>query len=142
MTILKKDIFPFIGDRQIDEITSAELLIVLKRIDSTSSATTRKAYSSCKQVFSHAIPSGKIVISPAEGLHNHVAPRIVKHMAVSVNPDAVFGQSESLLRVVWFGAIARTLFSRSSFFLQIRDNMSAHILGINCGRIVLQSYFG
>lgn len=69
LTILEKDIFPFIGDRQIDEITSAELLIVLKRIDSRSSATARKAYSSCKQVFSHAIPSGKIVVSPAEGLH-------------------------------------------------------------------------
>jgi integrase len=88
LTILEKDVFPFIGDSQIDEITSAELLIVLKRIDARSSATARKAYSSCKQVFSHAIPSGKIIVSPAEGFHNHLAPRIVKHMAAPTTQEA------------------------------------------------------
>lgn len=81
LTILEKDIFPFIGSTPIEEITPAELLAVLKRIDTRSSATARKAYSACKQVFIHAIPSGKVVVSPAEGLHAHLSPRIVKHMA-------------------------------------------------------------
>lgn len=96
LTILEKDVFPFIGNRQIDEITSAELLIVLKRIDTRSSATTRKAYSSCKQIFSHAIPTGKIIISPAEGLHNHLAPRIVKHMAAPTTQE----ETARLLRAI------------------------------------------
>jgi len=67
LTILEKDVFPYISDRPIDEISAAELLMVLKRIDARSSATARKAYSSCKQVFLHTIPSGKIVVSPPKG---------------------------------------------------------------------------
>lgn len=96
LTILEKDVFPFIGDRPIDEITAAELLTVLKRIDIRSSATARKAYSSCKQVFIHAIPSGKITVSPAEGLHNHLAPKIVKHMAAPTTQ----GETARLLRAI------------------------------------------
>lgn len=96
LSILEKDIFPFIGNRQMDEITSAELLIVLQRIDTRSSATTRKAYSSCKQIFSHAIPTGKIIVSPAEGLHNYRAPRIVKHMAAPTTQE----ETARLLRAI------------------------------------------
>jgi integrase len=81
ITILEKDIFPYIGSRPIGEIKPAELLAVLKRIDIRSSATARKAYSACKQVFVHDIPSGRVTVSPAEGLFAHLSPRIVKHMA-------------------------------------------------------------
>ncbi|MDD2466315.1 MAG: integrase arm-type DNA-binding domain-containing protein [Desulfobulbus sp.] len=88
LTILEKDVFPYIGDIPIDEISAAELLVVLKRIDARSSATARKAYSSCKQVFIHAIPSGKVIVSPAEGLHNHLAPKIVKHIAAPTTQEA------------------------------------------------------
>lgn len=96
LSILEKDVFPYIGDRPIDEISAAELLIVLKRIDVRSSSTARKAYSSCKQVFIHAIPTGKIVVSPAEGLHNHLAPKIVKHMAAPTTQE----ETARLLRAI------------------------------------------
>jgi integrase len=96
LTILEKDIFPYLGDKQIDKISSAELLVALKRIDTRSNATARKAFSACKQVFIHAIPSGKIVVSPAEGLHNHLAPRIVKHMAAPTTQE----ETARLLRAI------------------------------------------
>lgn len=96
LTILEKDVFPFIGAMPIDEITPAELLAVLKRIDTRSSATARKAYSACKQVFIHAIPSGKVVVSPAEGLHAHLSPRIVKHMAAPTDQE----ETARLLRAI------------------------------------------
>ena len=79
--ILKRDLLPFLGALHIGEIKPAELLAVLKRIDRRSSATARKAYSICKQVFIHAIPTGHVLVSPAEGLHAHLSPRRVKHMA-------------------------------------------------------------
>lgn len=96
LSILEKDIFPFIGSRQIDEITPAELLAVLKRIDARSSATAHKAYSSCKQVFIHAVPSGKILASPAEGLHAHLSLRLIKHMAAPTTQD----ETARLLRAI------------------------------------------
>ena len=96
LTILEKDIFPFIGAKPIEELRPAELLAVLKRIDTRSNATARKAYSACKQVFIHAIPSGKVIVSPAEGLHAHLSPRIVKHMAAPTTHE----ETVRLLRAI------------------------------------------
>lgn len=85
--ILKRDLLPFLGSRHIGEIKPAELLAVLKRIDQRSSATARKAYSICKQVFIYAIPTGHVLVSPAEGLHAHLSPRLVKHMAAPASRE-------------------------------------------------------
>jgi len=85
--ILEKDVFPYIGSRPIGEISAGELLSVLKRIDIRSSATARKAYSTCKQVFVHDIPSGRVTVSPAIGLHAHLSPRIVRHMAAPTTKE-------------------------------------------------------
>jgi integrase len=94
--ILEKDVFPYIGSRPIGEISAGELLAVLKRIDIRSSATARKAYSTCNQVFVHDIPSGRVSVSPAIGLHAHLSPRIVRHMAAPTTHE----ETARLLRAI------------------------------------------
>ncbi len=81
ISILKRDVFPYIGSRPIGEITTPEMLALLKRIDTRSSVTARKAYSTCRQIFFNAIASGRATINPAEGLTVLLSPKRVKHMA-------------------------------------------------------------
>ena len=94
--ILEKDVFPYIGVRPIGEISPGELLAVLKRIDIRSSATARKAYSTCKQIFVYDIPAGRVSVSPATDLHAHLSPRVVKHMAAPTTRD----ETARLLRAI------------------------------------------
>jgi integrase len=84
VTILEKDILPFIGKRPIGELTPREVLVMLKRIDQRSPVTARKALSTCHGVFIHGIPSGLVSVSPMAGLSAHLSPRTVKRMA---SPD-------------------------------------------------------
>ena len=95
-SILEKDVFPYIGSRPIGEISPGELLAVLKRVDVRSSATARKAYSTCKQIFVYDIPSGRVSVSPAIDLHAHLSPRIVKHMAAPTTRE----ETARLLRAI------------------------------------------
>lgn len=87
--VLKKDVFPYIGSRSIKEITPPEVLAMLKRVDVRSPVTARKAYSACRQIFFHAVASGKATMNPAEGLVTLLSPRRVKHMAAPTEHNEV-----------------------------------------------------
>jgi|MTBAKSStandDraft_1061840.scaffolds.fasta_scaffold08156_6 integrase len=81
VSVLEKDVFPYIGTRDIGEITTPEMLAVLKRVDTRTPVTARKAYSACKQIFFHAIASGRAKSNPTDGLTTLLSPKRVKHMA-------------------------------------------------------------
>jgi integrase len=88
-SILENDVLPYIGSRPIGEITPPEILAVLKRIDTRTPVTARKAYSTCRQIFFNAIASGKATINPVDGLTVLLSPRRVKHMAAPTDPGEV-----------------------------------------------------
>ncbi|MDW7774375.1 MAG: tyrosine-type recombinase/integrase [Desulfobulbaceae bacterium] len=88
-SILEKDVFPYIGSRHIGEITPPEILAVLRRIDTRTPVTARKAYSTCRQIFFNAIASGKATTNPVDGLSVLLSPRQVKHMAAPTDPTEV-----------------------------------------------------
>lgn len=88
-SILEKDVFPYIGSRPIGEITPPEVLSVLRRIDTRTPVTARKAYSTCRQIFFNAIASGKATINPADGLTALLSPKRVKHMAAPTESGEV-----------------------------------------------------
>lgn len=81
ISILEKDVFPYIGSRPIAEITPPEILAVLRRIDTRTPVTARKAYSTCRQIFFNAIASGRATTNPVDGLTVLLSPKRVKHMA-------------------------------------------------------------
>lgn len=89
ISILEKDVFPYIGSRPIGEITPPEMLGLLKRIDTRSSVTARKAYSTCRQIFFNAIAHGRATSNPADGLTVLLSPKRVKHMAAPTEQGEV-----------------------------------------------------
>jgi integrase len=89
INILEKDIFPFIGSRQIDKLVPPDVLAVLKRIDTRTPVTARKAYSTCRQIFFHAIASGRATTNPADGLTALLSPKRAKRMAAPTDPPEV-----------------------------------------------------
>lgn len=88
-TILEKDILPFLGAKQVDKITTPDVLSVLKRIDTRSPVTARKAYSSLRMIFFHAIASGRATTNPADGLTALLSPKRSKRMAAPTDPPEV-----------------------------------------------------
>lgn len=68
-SIFDRDLFPYIGDRAITEITSLELLEVLKRIEQRgATAIAQKARQRCREIFQYAIITGTATINPASDL--------------------------------------------------------------------------
>ena len=69
MTSLQQDIFPKLGNRPIDQITSLELLTVLRLIESRGALeTAHRAKQTCGQIFMYAIASGRAERNPAADL--------------------------------------------------------------------------
>lgn len=89
ISILEKDVFPYIGSRPIGEITAPEMLALLKRVDTRSPVTARKAYSTCRQIFFNAIAHGRATTNPADGLTVLLSPKRVKHMAAPTEQGEV-----------------------------------------------------
>lgn len=89
ISILKKDVFPYIGSRPVGEITPPEMLALLKRVDTRSPVTARKAYSTCRQIFFNAIAHGRATLNPADGLTVLLSPKRVKHMAAPTEQGEV-----------------------------------------------------
>lgn len=89
ISILEKDVFPYLGPRPIGEITPPEVLAVLRRIDTRTPVTARKAYSTCRQVFFNAIAHGRATTNPVDGLTVLLSPKRVKHMAAPTEQGEV-----------------------------------------------------
>jgi integrase len=70
--LFERDIFPWIGQRPIAEITAPELLSVLRRIEKRGvRETERRALVSCGQVFRYAVASGRAERDPSSDLRVH-----------------------------------------------------------------------
>jgi len=79
----EKDVFPWIGDRPVAEITSRELLEVLRRIEKRGALeTAHRALTECGQVFRYAVATGRAKRDPTFDLRGALkAPPPVKHRA-------------------------------------------------------------
>lgn len=79
---LENNIFPWIGNRPITEITPPELLGVLQKIeDRKAYETAHRARSNCGKIFQYAIASGLAEKNPAKELKDALRPVITKHFA-------------------------------------------------------------
>ena len=87
---LEKDIFPWLGQRPISEITTPELLSALRRIESRGAIeTAHRAQQNCSQVFRYAIATGKAERNPSSDLRGALTPTRKKHHASITNPHAI-----------------------------------------------------
>ena len=95
---LKAYIFPYLGKRPISQITPAELLVVLRRIEAKGTIeTAHRVKQICGQVFRHGVGKGACEHDITAGLRGQLAkkPR-VKHMAAITNRKEAGG----LLRAI------------------------------------------
>lgn len=88
---------PLIGSRPIRDITSPELLMVLRRVESTGKLeTATRLRVKLSQVWRHAIHHGQAERDPAADLRGALKTPTVKHRAAITNPKRI-GQ---LLRAI------------------------------------------
>ncbi len=68
-SLFEKDIFPWLGRRPIAEITTPELLRVLRRIEERRAVeTAHRALSKCGQVFRYGVVTGRLESDPTPNL--------------------------------------------------------------------------
>lgn len=92
---LKADVFPFIGTRQVAELTPPDLLRVLEGIQARGAMeTAHRARSECSQVFRFAVRKGLVASDPCRDLAGALITPTVRNFAAITDP----GQLAQLLR--------------------------------------------
>jgi integrase len=94
---LERDVFPFLGEKPIGAVNSAEILTTVKRIeDRGAPETARRVLQTIGVVFRHAIVNLKCSYDPAQVLRGAIKPPKKRHYATLTDPKAVAG----LLRAI------------------------------------------
>jgi len=79
---LEKDIFPSLGQRPINDITSVELLQTLRKVEARGAFdVVSRLLQRCTKIFQHALITGRTEINPASELGGTLKTRKVKHQA-------------------------------------------------------------
>lgn len=87
---LECDIFPWLGQRPIAEISAAELLTVLRRIEDRGAIeTAHRAKQNCGQIFRYAIATGRAEHDIAANLKGALTPPEVTHLAAITEPKEI-----------------------------------------------------
>lgn len=85
--LFERDIFPWIGNRPISEVTAPELLVVVRRIESRGALeSAHRALGNCGQVFRYAIATGRCERDPSADLRGALPPFKGKHFAATTEP--------------------------------------------------------
>ena len=88
----ERDIFPWIGNRPIAEITAPELLTVLRRIESRGvQETAKRALVGCGQVFRYGIATGRAERDITSDLRGALGPIKSDHFAATTDPKKLAG---------------------------------------------------
>ena len=94
---LERDVFPYIGNRNISDIKAPELLLVLRRIESRGALdTAHRTRNHCGQVFRYAIATGKADRDPSGDLLGALPPVKYGNRAAITDPKEL----AQLLRAV------------------------------------------
>jgi integrase len=92
LTRLVNDAFPWVGTKNINDITAPELLAVLRRVENRGALeTAHRINQVCGQVFRYAIATGRAERDPAADLKGALPPARAKHYASLIEPKAIGG---------------------------------------------------
>lgn len=87
---LDNDVFPYIGDRPISELTAPEFLRVGRRIEERGAIeSAHRILQNCGQVMRYAIATGRADRNPVADLKGALAPAQEKHHAAIIDPEGV-----------------------------------------------------
>jgi integrase len=84
------NVFPWLGDRPIADITPKEILPVIRRIEDRGALeTAHRSLRYCSQVFRYGVAIGKVTADPCRDLRGALPPIRVKHRAAITEPVKV-----------------------------------------------------
>lgn len=87
---LEINVFPWIGERALREVTAPELLSVIRRIEvRNANETAHRTLQACGRVFRYAIATGRAERDPSRDLAGALAPVIERHHASITDPKGV-----------------------------------------------------
>ncbi len=87
---LKKDVFPWIGNKPIAEITAPLMLDTVRRIEARGALeTAHRVLGICSQVFRYAIATGRAQYNPSGDLRGALPPTKKIHFASVTEPRQV-----------------------------------------------------
>ena len=87
---MENDLFPWLGNRPVAEITAPELLRCLRRIESRGALeTAHRVLQNAGQVMRYAIATGRADRDPSADLRGALAPWKPKHYPAPTDPKAV-----------------------------------------------------
>jgi len=85
---LERDLFPWIGERQLSAIEPVELLAVLKRVEDRGAVETAdRDLMLVRQIFDYAIATGRTSVNIAANLKGALTPYRGKHFAAITDPS-------------------------------------------------------
>lgn len=94
--LFERDLFPYLGNAPIAELTPPQILSVLRKIESRVVETAHRALGHCSQVFRYAVATGKAESDPTRDLKGALQAYKKNHFAAVVEPKQL-GQILSLL---------------------------------------------
>ena len=90
LTRFERDIFPWIGDRPIADLTAPELLTTVRRIEKRGALeTAHRALGNCGQVLRFAIATGRAKRDPTGDLRGALPAVKTEHFAAITDPKRV-----------------------------------------------------
>lgn len=87
---LERDLFPWLGRREIGTITAPDLLGALRRIEERGAVeTAHRALQNCGQIFRYAIATGRADRDPCPALRGALAPVKQTHYPAVTDPKKI-----------------------------------------------------
>ncbi len=94
---LELNVFPWLGNRPISEISAPELLATIRRIENRGILeTAHRVLNSCGQIFRYAIATGRADRDPSQDLKGSIPPAKGKHFSAVTDPK----EAAKLLRTI------------------------------------------
>ncbi len=122
---LRKDVFPYLGERALPEISAPALLETLRRVEARGvRETVHSIQQACGQVFRYGIATGRCERNPASDLRGALKPVLVKNMAAVTEPVAV-GDLMRAIEDYQGGPLTRAALKLSALLFQRPGNVRA-----------------
>lgn len=84
---LEREVFPYLGHRPVSEITAAELLGVIRRIEARGLIeTAHRTLQNCGRVFRYAVATARAERDPSSDLRGALPPKREEHFAAFTDP--------------------------------------------------------
>lgn len=95
--LFKELLNPFLGSKPITTITAADILAVLRKVESRGKHdTAHRMRQRCSQIFRFAVATGRADRDPTADLRGALAPIVIQHRAAITEPQKIGG----LLRAI------------------------------------------